>query len=250
MVEWYCNVTLAFIQLKNVFTMQAAKTSWKKRIQHCLITRILVVLIRFTGSTTRVRRLNHEVLKSTQEEYGSVIVATWHQNIYFSIWLLRKQGLTALISSSDDGEAIYDVFAHYRYQAVRGSTTRGGIQALKQLIKLLKDKTTVAITPDGPLGPPEKIQSGVILLAKYAGVPIIPWHYEASHMWNLNSWDRHKIPKPFSKIIEAFGEPFHVPKNLPTEDVPVFCEKLEAILKELAQKTSEEISNKNKSTKY
>jgi len=151
--------------------MQAAKSSWKKRIQHWLITRILVVLIRVTGSTTRVRRLNHQVLKSTLEEYGSVIVATWHQNIYFSIWLLRKQELTALISSSDDGQAIYDVFAHYGYQAVRGSTTRGGIPALKQLIKLLKDKTSVAITPDGPLGPPEKIQSGVILLAKYAGVP-------------------------------------------------------------------------------
>lgn len=226
--------------------MQASITSWKKRILHWLITRILVVLIRVTGSSTRVQRLNYEVLKSILEEYGSVIVATWHQNIYFSIWLLRKEDLTALISSSDDGEAIYDVFDHYGYQAVRGSSTRGGIPALKQLIKLLKDKTSVAITPDGPLGPPEKIQSGVILLAKYSGVPIIPWHYEADHQWNLNSWDRHKIPKPFSKIIEAFGEPFHVPKNLLPEDVPVFCEKLEKIMKELAQKTTEETSNNNK----
>jgi hypothetical protein len=226
--------------------MQASITPWKKRILHWLITRILVVLIRVTGKTTRVQRLNYEVFKSILEEYGSVIVATWHQNIYFSIWLLRKEDLTALISSSDDGEAIYDVFDHYGYQAVRGSSTRGGIPALKQLIKLLKDKTSVAITPDGPLGPPEKIQSGVILLAKYSGVPIIPWHYEADHQWNLNSWDRHKIPRPFSKIIETFGEPFHVPKNLLPEDVPVFCEKLEKIMKELAQKTTEETSNNNK----
>ena len=225
--------------------MQTSITSWKKRILRWIITRILVVLIRVTGKTTRVQRLNYEVFKSILEEYGSVIVATWHQNIYFSIWLLRKEDLTALISSSDDGEAIYDVFDHYGYQAVRGSSTRGGIPALKQLIKLLKDKTSIAITPDGPLGPPEKIQSGVILLAKYSGVPIIPWHYEADHQWNLNSWDRHKIPKPFSKIIEAFGEPFHVPKNLLPEDVPVFCEKLEKIMKELAQKTTEETSNNN-----
>ena len=224
--------------------MQACNTSWKKRIQHWLITKIIIVLIRATGSTTRVHRLNYKVLKSIFEEYGSVIVATWHQNIYFSIWLLRKEDLTPLISSSDDGEAIYDVFAHFGYQAVRGSSTRGGIPALKQLIKFLKEKTSVAITPDGPLGPPEKIQSGVILLAKYAGVPIIPWHYEANHQWNLNSWDRHKIPKPFSKIIEAFGEPFHVPKNLLPEDVPVFCEKLEKIMKELVQKTTEEKSYK------
>ncbi len=87
--------------------MQASITSWKKRILHWLITRILVVLIRVTGSTTRVQRLNYEVLKSILEEYGSVIVATWHQNIYFSIWLLRKEDLTALISSSDDCDAFF-----------------------------------------------------------------------------------------------------------------------------------------------
>ncbi len=105
--------------------MQAAKTSRKKRIQHWLITRILVVLIRVTGSTTRLRSLNHEVLKSTLEEYGSVIIATWHQNIYFSVWLLRNQELTALITNNIDDEVIYDLFSLFGYQAVRDSTTRG-----------------------------------------------------------------------------------------------------------------------------
>ena len=223
--------------------MQAGIFYWKKLFQRWLITKILVVLIRITGSTVRVKQVNQQVLKTALEEYSSVIVATWHQNIYFSIWLLRKQELTALISSSKDGSVIYDVFDHYGYQAVRGSTTRGGIAALKQMINLLKNKTSVAITPDGPLGPPEKIQSGVILLAKYAGVPIIPWHYEARHQWNLNSWDKHKIPKPFSTVIESFGEPFHVPKDLPPGDVPLYCEKLEVVLSELAHKTVEKISN-------
>jgi hypothetical protein len=135
------------------------------------------------------------------------------------------------------------VFAKFGYKAVRGSTTRGGIPALKQLIKLLEQKTSVAITPDGPLGPPEKIQSGVVLLAKYSGVPIIPWHYEAASQWRLKSWDRHKIPKPFTAVVESYGEPFLVPKDLSSEEVSEFCEKLEADLKELAQKTNEEIIN-------
>lgn len=223
--------------------MKAFAPILKKKIQRWLITRFLTVLIRITGHTARVRHINKEVLKDVLKEYGSVIVATWHHNIYFSIWLLRKQDLTALISSSEDGEAIYDVFSHFGYQAVRGSTTRGGVPALKQLIKLLEQNTSVAITPDGPLGPPEKIQSGVVLLAKYSGVPIIPWHYEASQQWRLNSWDKHKIPKPFASIVESFGKPFHVPKELKSEEVPAFCEKLEATLKELAQKTSDEIIN-------
>ncbi len=227
--------------------MKEAKSSLKRRFQRWLITKTLMLLIRITGNTTRIKSNNQQILKTALQEYGSVIVATWHQNIYFSVWLLRNQELTALISSSNDGEVIYDVFTHFGYQAVRGSTTRGGIPALKQLIKLLKDKTSVAITPDGPLGPPEKIQSGVVLLAKYSGIPIIPWHYEAKHLWKLKSWDRHKIPKPFTTIVESFGEPFHVPKELLPEEVPVICGKLEAILQELALKTAEEISTqKNK----
>ena len=116
--------------------MKSSNFSWKRHFQRWLITKALMVLIRITGSTASVQHINRHILKTTQQEYGSVIVATWHQNIYFSIWLLRKQNLTALISSSDDGEVIYDVFAHFGYQAVRGSTTRGGIPALKQMIKL------------------------------------------------------------------------------------------------------------------
>ncbi len=223
--------------------MKASAPIWEKKFQRWLITKLLSILIRITGYTAQVRHINKEVLQEVIKEYGSVIIATWHYNIFFSIWLLRKHALTALISSSDDGEAIYDVFSRFGYQAVRGSTTRGGIPALKQLIKLLEQKTSVAITPDGPLGPPEKIQSGVVLLAKYSGIPIIPWHYEASQQWRLNSWDKHKIPKPFASIVESYGEPFHVPKELKSDDVPAFCEKLEMKFKELARMTSEEIEN-------
>jgi len=223
--------------------MKSSATTRGKKIQRWFITKILTLLILITGYTARVRKINKEVLADTIREYGSVIVATWHENIFFSIWLLRNHDLTALISSSDDGEIIYDIFTKFGYKAVRGSTTRGGIPALKQLIKLLGEKTSVAITPDGPLGPPEKIQSGVVLLAKYSGVPIIPWYYEANSQWRLKSWDRQKIPKPFTYAIESYGEPFIVPKDLSSKEVQEFCEKLEANLKKLAEKTNAEIIN-------
>lgn len=226
--------------------MYKEKQSFKKQTKNWLITSTILVLIRFIGLTTSVRQINNKFFSKSVQEYGSVILATWHQNIFFSVWLLRKKKLTALISSSEDGQLIYNVFKNYGYSAVRGSTTRGGIPALKKLINLLKNKKSVAITPDGPIGPPEKIQSGVILLAKYSGVPIIPWHYESLNQWELNSWDKHKIPKPFTSIIESFGEPFHVPKTLTPEDVPLFCKKLEKNLKQLVKKTSEQISSSKK----
>ena len=105
--------------------MKASAPLWKNKFQRWFITKVLTLLIRFIGYTTIVRQTNKEVLKNTIKEYGSVIVATWHKNIFFSIWLLRNHDLTALISSSDDGEAIYDVFDKFGYKAVRGSTTRG-----------------------------------------------------------------------------------------------------------------------------
>lgn len=223
--------------------MSLEKLSFKKRIKKWLITSILSILIRFTGVTTTVKQINKKVLTRTIKKHGSVILATWHQNIFFSIWLLRKKDLTALISNSEDGEIICNVFNKFGYSAVRGSTSKGGIPALKQLINLLKKGKSVAITPDGPLGPPEKIQSGVILLAKYANVPIIPWHYESYDQWRLKSWDQHKIPKPFTTIIESFGEPFYVPKTLLPEEVPILCEQLQGILKELTKKTEELVSS-------
>ncbi len=136
--------------------MKSSTPMWKKRFQRWFIANILTLLIFFTGYTSRVRQINKKALEDAIKEYGSVIFATWHKNIFFSIWLLRNHDLTALISSSDDGQAIYDVFAKFGYKAVRGSTTRGGIPALKKLIKLLGQKNSVAITPDGPLGPQRK----------------------------------------------------------------------------------------------
>ncbi len=235
--------------MKNFLKIPEEKRSLIKKIRNWLITFFLTILIRFIGITTRVKQVNNKVLTKVINKHGSVILATWHQNIFFSIWLLRNKELTALISSSEDGEIISNVFKQYGYPAVRGSTTRGGIPALKQLIDLLKIGKSVAITPDGPLGPPEKIQSGVILLAKYADIPIIPWHYESHNQWRLKSWDKHKIPKPFSCIVESFGEPFYVPKTLLPKEVPLVCEKLEDILKELTKNTLEQIPFTNKSSK-
>ena len=107
--------------------MKSSLPMWKKKLQRWVIAKILSLLIRITGYTARVRHINNEVLKDTIKEYGSVIVATWHKNTFFSIWLLRNHDLTALISSSDDGEAAYEVFSKQQstqdfYFCISGST--------------------------------------------------------------------------------------------------------------------------------
>ena len=92
--------------------MKEEKPSFKNPMKHWLISKILIFLIRFIGITTNVKQVNKDVLLKAIKEYGSVILATWHQNIFFSIWLLKEHELTALISSSEDGEIIHNVFSH------------------------------------------------------------------------------------------------------------------------------------------
>ncbi|MGA1126579.1 MAG: lysophospholipid acyltransferase family protein, partial [bacterium] len=174
-----------------------------------------------------------EIIDELMEKSQPFIICAWHHDIYFSSWLLKDFELTALISSSKDGEYINQILSGFGFRAVRGSSTRGGIGAMKQLVRCLKDGNAVAITPDGPQGPIHKVQEGIVALAKITGVPIIPWRYEASSCWKLNSWDSHKIPKPITKIKSVFGQPLYVPKSASSSDFGKYCQQLEMLMNDL-----------------
>ncbi|MGA0340918.1 MAG: lysophospholipid acyltransferase family protein [bacterium] len=187
----------------------------------------------FTGVTAKISWVRKEIIDELMEKSQPFIICAWHHDIYFSTWLLKDFKLTALISSSKDGEYINQILSGFGFRAVRGSSTRGGIGAMKQLVRCLKDGNAVAITPDGPQGPIHKVQEGIVALAKMTGVPIIPWRYEASSCWKLNSWDSHKIPKPITKIKSVFGQPLYVPKSASSSDFGKYCQQLEMLMNDL-----------------
>ena len=186
-----------------------------------------------TGVTAKISWFGKEIIDELIEKSQPFIICAWHHDIYFSSWLLKDFELTALISSSKDGEYVNQVLSGFGFGAVRGSSTRGGIGAMKQLIRCLKEGNAVAITPDGPQGPIHKVQEGIVALAKMTGVPIIPWRYEASSCWKLNSWDSHKIPKPITKIKSVFGQPLYVPKSASSSDFGKYCQQLEMLMNDL-----------------
>ena len=186
-----------------------------------------------TGVTAKISWFGKEIIDELIEKSQPFIICAWHHDIYFSSWLLKDFELTALISSSKDGEYINQILSGFGFRAVRGSSTRGGIGAMKQLVRCLKDGNAVAITPDGPQGPIHKIQEGIVALAKMTGVPIIPWRYEANSCWKLNSWDSHKIPKPTTKIRSVFGQPLYVPKSASSSEFGKYCQQLEMLMNDL-----------------
>ncbi|MEL0221974.1 MAG: DUF374 domain-containing protein, partial [Deltaproteobacteria bacterium] len=111
-----------------------------------------------TGVTAKISWVGKEIVDEMIETNRPFIICAWHHDIYFSTWLLKEMNLTALISSSRDGEYINQVLSGFGFKAVRGSSTRGGIGAMKQLVRCLKEGQSIAITPDGPQGPIHKVQ--------------------------------------------------------------------------------------------
>ncbi len=149
----------------------------------------------------------------------SFIPVYWHQHQIFCVKHLldkRSAGLKLgfLISPSVDGEIGAMLVRAVGAEVIRGSSTHTGARALRDYYQALaKAGVSPAITPDGPRGPPWKFKPGAVLLAQLSGRPMIPLSYAASRAWKIK-WDRFVIPKPFSRVAIAVGEPVYVPKGL------------------------------------
>ena len=143
-----------------------------------------------------------------------VIFAIWHNRLLmlprvFDPSFPTRQSF-GLISASRDGDLIASFIERSGYGTIRGSSSRKGMLALRQLVDTLAAGSNVLLTPDGPRGPVYQASQGVIFLAQKSGAPIVPIHMEYSSSWRLKSWDRFVVPRPFAKLRAIFGAPVRV----------------------------------------
>ena len=140
----------------------------------------------------------------------SFIYVLWHSRILPLLALHRGQGVVLLISRHRDGGYIADLSARWGYSTVRGSTQRGGEVGLLGIVRALQAGAIVAVTPDGPRGPRERVQPGAIAAAQHAGVPIVAVGVRTASAWYARSWDRFCIPKPFARIDVRYAAPLAI----------------------------------------
>ena len=138
------------------------------------------------------------------------IFVLWHSRILALLPFHKYEGHVLLVSRHRDGQYLANLAEGWGYRFVRGSTQRGGEVGLLGIVRALQAGAIVAITPDGPRGPAERVQPGAIAAAQHAGVPIVPTGARASSAWYLRSWDRMCIPKPFASIDVGFGAPISI----------------------------------------
>ncbi len=186
----------------------------------------------------RYKRLNPELREqASQMNDKPVAYACWHQNALSTVMAHTWRRLAILVSRSFDGEVIAFVAKKFGIHSARGSSSRGGLEALRQLIKLTKDGYEVGITVDGPRGPRYEVKGGVIALASRTGVPILPTASRGRRTWTLvKSWDHFRVPKPFTEIVVLYGQPMLIPHRLTEEEAHVYQKKLADELMDLEAK--------------
>lgn len=174
---------------------------------------------------------------------GPAVVAGWHEaslagTPFVMRHLLRRGlGLTLLVSSSRDGEAMARMAARIGVSVVRGSTSRGALQGLRRLHHALtRTGDCVAVAPDGPRGPARVCQPGAVLLAQLGGAPLLPFGFAADRAWRLGSWDRMLVPKPFARIAVAVGEPLTVARSSERSALEAETARLAAALDALTER--------------
>ncbi|MDB5313886.1 MAG: hypothetical protein JWO38_8088 [Gemmataceae bacterium] len=144
------------------------------------------------------------------------IYSIWHENILLPAVRFGGPDLAVLISSHADGQILGGLIASMGMEMVVGSTTRGGVEAVRRLVRPDTSWRNLAVTPDGPRGPRRVVQQGIIYIASRTGMKIVPIGVGYDRPWRLGSWDRFAIPKPCSRARFVFGVPVGVPAGLRT----------------------------------
>lgn len=142
-------------------------------------------------------------------------------------YLFKGKKYSALVSQSKDGDTLTKILKKWKYNVTRGSSSKGGKEAVGQIIEETKDSSSVVITPDGPRGPIYEIKNGALVIANKTGYPVIPVKIVMEKKKSLNkSWDDFEIPLPFSKCTVEFGEKMYYPEFLNDTQLSEFKSKL------------------------
>ena len=149
------------------------------------------------------------------------IFCIWHNRLATCVKVLDVHrrpnnsgaGMAALVSASKDGALLARILEWFRIQPVRGSSSRRGAQALRELTTWAERGHDLTITPDGPRGPCYQVQDGITSLAQLTGLPIVPVALNLNWKISIKSWDRFQIPLPFARCEVCVGRTFHVPAD-------------------------------------
>lgn len=200
---------------RKIFTFKNKRTMPK------WLAYVLAFFLKVYSWTFRVKVIDKSGAQKRTCDGKGVVFALWHNRILFSAVLMPKEVLknsVVLISASRDGEYISTLVKCFGLSSIRGSSSRGGAQALLNLEKALSEGVSTALTVDGPRGPRYTVHSGAVVLSRKIGAPIVPVAINSRHFWQMKSWDKLQVPWPFTSIEVVFGDMLYVSEEETNEE--------------------------------
>lgn len=185
-----------------------------------------------------------EVVEALVESKTVCAPCFWHQhlvlgNLFLRQWIKRGFRAGFLISASVDGDVPARIAESWGAEVIRASANNTGALALRDMHALFRQGISVVSIPDGPTGPKAHFKTGVILMARIAGVPLVPIACAADRAWFLTRWDDFMIPKPFARVVLAVGQPLTVPRKTPVDSLESYRAAMENALDSLAEQSKQ-----------
>lgn len=199
------------------------------------------------------QKYHTHILEINNKHLKPCIYVMWHHNQFCVYGIPDKSNLYVLVSKSFDGDIVNKGVEMLGFKTVRGSANKkGAIECSMQMIEHLQEGKSVAIMVDGPAGPYHKVKNGAIKIAQMTGAPIVPvvWYSDQWNWVQLPSWDKIECPLAGTKLVNLYGEPIYVPKELSKEDIEEYKAKIKSSLDELTKRIPEEFKKAKKNNMW
>lgn len=202
---------------------------------------LVAAVLKALSATCRLEVRGEQHLREARA-HGPVLLAIWHEILGLGACHFRNTNYHTLTSYSFDGELAARIVARFGIGAVRGSSSRGGSEGLRDLERAVKLVDAVGFTLDGPRGPRREAKPGISILAARTQAPIVPLAYAVSRAWRMRSWDRLAVPKPFARILCGMGPAIAPPADGTPEAVEAHRQQVERELNALHATLESEVS--------
>ena len=217
--------------------MLSYKKILRTKLAYSVICWVGAKYIKFVSFTNSWSFINKKYVENLWKKNEAFILCFWHGRLLMMpLSWNKKKKINVLISTHSDGQLLSKTVKHFNIETITGSSSKGGSEAIRNIIKSLKSGISIGMTPDGPRGPRMKVNSAIIKIASLTGHKIVPLSYSVKKKFFLNSWDKFLVALPFGKGCFVWGKPIKIKKNISTNEELKLSKRLENNLLKLTKK--------------
>ncbi len=214
---------------------------WGRSVARVLVAHLGPVVLRRLSRTWKVTVLGAEHLEAARARGGGHFMALWHGRMVVALPHHGGRDWHVLVSPSQDGDISEALLKGFGYRVIRGSSSRGGARALREMLSVLESGAVLAVTPDGPRGPRHSMNPGLAWMARATGFAIVPCGFVCDRAWHARSWDRFTVPKPRARVMFVYSAPVRVERSASADDLASATEKVRAGMMEAEQRGFEQL---------